>query len=69
MLLYPFEGESLIEESGVRLSMPLDLLRREEPKCPKPILDLDGYELIVVRIYQRTWIVCRSKQPISTTIW
>ena len=49
--LNPSKGETLIQKTGIQLTISLNVFGREKAKCAKSILDLDRNEAISIRVY------------------
>ena len=68
MFLDPSESKTLIQKTGIYLTILFDVLRGEKAKCSKSILDDDCNETIVICVDQLTRIVNGAKETVATSI-
>jgi hypothetical protein len=69
VLLHPFQGESLVEKTGVGSALVADLGGRKETKCAQTVLNFHRDESVVVGVHQRAGIIQSAEQPIAATIY
>ena len=68
VLMHPLKGKSLIEESGVRDTPLVDLIRGEPAECAEAVLNNNGDEAIAIGALQGYWIIGAVTRAVATTM-